>query len=42
MGYPTIWTVGFDGVLSLGAIYLVDLLEVMDVWVIWLSEFYKV
>jgi hypothetical protein len=42
MGYPTIWTVGFDGVLSLCAIYLVDLLEVMDVWVIWLSEFYKV
>jgi hypothetical protein len=25
VSYPTIWTVGFDGVLSLGAICLVDL-----------------
>jgi hypothetical protein len=41
-GYLAIWTVGFDGVLSLGAIYLVNLVEVMVVNVILLDEFYKV
>jgi hypothetical protein len=30
-GYPTIWAVGFNGVLSLGVIYLMDLVDVMDV-----------
>jgi hypothetical protein len=30
-GYPTTWTVGFDDVLRIGAIYLVDLVEIMDV-----------
>jgi hypothetical protein len=29
MDYPTIWTISFDSVLSLGAIYLVDLVEVI-------------
>jgi hypothetical protein len=41
-GYPVILIVGFDDVLSLGAICLVDLVEVMGVGVIWLCVFCKV
>jgi hypothetical protein len=36
-GYPTIWTVDFDGVLSLSTICLVNLVEVMGVGVIFLG-----
>jgi hypothetical protein len=35
-------SVGFDGVLNLGAINLVNLVDVMDVRVIWLSGFCKI
>jgi hypothetical protein len=41
-GYLAIWTVIFDGVLSLGVICLVNSVEVMVVKVIWLDEFCKV
>jgi hypothetical protein len=30
-GYPTIYTIGFEGVLFVGAIYLVNLGEVLGV-----------
>jgi hypothetical protein len=35
--YPVIWTVNFDGVLSLGVICLVYLVKIMGMWVIWLK-----
>jgi hypothetical protein len=35
-------TVGFDGVLSLVAISLVNLMNVIDVEMVWLNKFYKV
>lgn len=41
-GYPAIWTIDFDCVLNLCAIYLVNLVQVMAVAEIWLGEFYKV
>jgi hypothetical protein len=41
-GYPAFWIVDFDGVLSLCAICLVDLVEIIGVKVIWLGGFYKV
>lgn len=40
--YLTIQTVGFNGVLDLCAIYLMDLVEVMSKEVIWLSGFCKI
>jgi hypothetical protein len=41
-GCPAIWIADFDGGLSLGAICLVVLVEVMGVGVIWLGGFCKV
>jgi hypothetical protein len=35
MYYPANWTVDFDGVLSLDAIYLINLVKIMSVW--WFS-----
>jgi hypothetical protein len=35
--YPVIWTVNFDGVLSLGVICLVYLVKIRGMWVIWLK-----
>jgi hypothetical protein len=37
MGYLTIWVVGFDVVLSLSVVCLVDLMEVIRVVVIWME-----
>lgn len=42
MGLSSICIISFDGVLSLVAIYLLDLLDAMNVRVIWLVEFCKV
>jgi hypothetical protein len=35
-------TISFDGVLSLDVIYFVDLVDVMGIWMIWLSGFCEV
>lgn len=40
--YSAIWIVVFDGVLSFGAICLMDLMKVIGIEMIWLGEFYKV
>jgi hypothetical protein len=34
-------TVGFHDVLSMNAIYLIDIVKIMGVWVIWSDEFAK-